>query len=123
VQKATLTTADFGLEPEVALFGSDEWWKAIADGRIPRLEIRGVIANVYMTGHGDWPEFEIDTDGRKTRWTRFGDQSLYRAGREVRVEYVMQRTKKVWLGKHEQENVLRIFVRVDDAERAELSRS
>src|SRR6266511_3899049 len=33
VQRATLTTKEFGLEPEIALYGSDEWWRAIGDGR------------------------------------------------------------------------------------------
>ena len=110
VQRATLNTQDFGLVPEVALFGSDEWWKAVEDGRIPKQEVSGTIARVYMSGHGDWPEFEVDSNGEKTRWTRVGEQAMYEEGREVRIEYVIQKARKNWLGSPEQKQVLRIFV-------------
>jgi len=114
VQRATLTTADFGLVPDVALFGSDDWWQATADGRIPVLEVRGTIARLFVSGHGDWPLFEVDANGERTQWTRFGDQSLYREGRGVRVEYVMQRTKKPGAGKSEQPKLLRIYTHLAD---------
>jgi hypothetical protein len=110
VQRATLTTRDFGLVPEVALFGTPEWWKAVEDGRIPKVEVRGIISKLYMTGHGDWPEFEVDSEGSKTKWTRYGNQSLYQEGRGVRVEYVVQRAKKARLGKYESKRVLRVFI-------------
>jgi hypothetical protein len=109
VQRATLTTKDFGVIPEVALFGSDEWWEAIADGRIPKHEARGVISRVYMSGHGDWPEFELSSDGTKTAWTRLGNQALYTKGREARVEYVMQKSRHAQLG--EQKEVIRVLLK------------
>lgn len=111
VQQATLNTEDFGLVPEIALFGSDEWWQAIQDGRIPIHEIHGVISRVFMSGHGDWPEFELQASGEKSRWTRLGPEDHYRVGNEVRLEYVQQKAKKHWLGSREQKQVLRIFVR------------
>jgi hypothetical protein len=110
VQRATRTTSDFGLEPEVALYGSEAWWKAIEDGRIPKREVQGTISRVYTTGHGDWPEFELDTGTEKTRWTRFGDKTLYREGGEAKVEYVIQKRRKPVLGQLEQKEVIRIFV-------------
>lgn len=111
VQRATLTTKEFGLVPDVALYGSDEWWAAIADGRIPRHEVRGTISRVFMSGHGDWPEFELDSSGVKSRWTRLGNQALYVEGREAKVEYVLQRPRKNWLGNEEQKEVLRVLVK------------
>ncbi|RMH25380.1 MAG: hypothetical protein D6692_11335 [Planctomycetota bacterium] len=111
VQQATLNTEDFGLVPEVALFGSDEWWQAIQEGRIPSHALHGVISRVFMSGHGDWPEFELEAAGEKSRWTRLGPDDLYRVGNEVRVEYVLQKAKKHWLGSREQKQVLRIFVK------------
>lgn len=111
VQRATLTTKEFGLVPEVALFGSEEWWAAIADGRIPKLEARGVISRVFMSGHGDWPEFELNCDGTKMTWTRMGDQSLYAEEKEAKVEYVMQKPRRVRLGNNEQREVLRILIK------------
>ena len=55
-----------------------------------------------MSGHGDWPEFELDSDGTKTSWTRRGNQALYAEGKEAKIEYVMQKPRKKWLGKEEQ---------------------
>lgn len=110
VQRATLNTKEFGLEPDVALYGSDEWWRAVSDGRIATHSVSGTISRVYMSGHGDWPEFEVDSGGEKTRWTRVGDQSLYEPGSRVKVEYVLQKRRTRVLGELEQKEVLRIFV-------------
>jgi len=114
VQQATLNTEDFGLVPEVALFGSEKWWQAIQEGRIPSHELHGVITGVLMSGHGDWPEFELEAAGEKSRWPRLGPDEFYRVGNEVRVEYVLQKARKHWLGSREQEQVLRIFVKSVD---------
>jgi hypothetical protein len=112
VQRATLTTKDFGLVPEVALYGSEDWWAGIADGRIPKHEARGIISRLFMSGHGDWPEFELDSNGTKTNWTRFGNQALYAEGKEAKIEYVMQKPRKNWLDNaEEQEAVLRVLVK------------
>jgi hypothetical protein len=112
VQKASLQTHDFGFLPEIALFGSKEWWAAVEDGRIPRHVVEGVISRVYMSGHGDRPEFEIESGGQITRWTRFGDQKVYKAGRRVRLEYVLQRPKKPWRS-GEIEQILQIVIEED----------
>jgi len=111
VQRATLTTKDFGLVAEVALFGSDDWWAATKDGRIPRHDMEGTISCLFLSGHGDWPEFELDCDGNKTRWTRVGNQSLYAEGKQARVEYVMQKLRKDLLGQGEKRQILRVLVR------------
>lgn len=111
VQRATLNTEEFGLVPEVALFGSEEWWRAIEDGRIPKHEAKGTIDRVFMSGHGDWPEFEMESEGERVSWTRLGEQGMYQVGREVRVEYVMQKARKHWLGSPEHRQVVRIFIR------------
>jgi hypothetical protein len=111
VQKATLTTTDFGLVPDVALFGSPEWWQAIKDGRIATHTEEGTISRVYWSGHGDWPQFEITAQGRKTQWTRAGNHSLYEEGMDAKVVYVMQLARKHWLGDQRQKEVLRIYLR------------
>lgn len=110
VQRATLTTKEFGLVPEVALYGSDEWWAAIADGRIQKHTVRGIISRVFMSGHGDWPEFELDSGGVKTRWTRLGKPALYAVGSEAEVEYVLQKPRTKW-SDEEQKEVLRVLVK------------
>ncbi len=111
IQRATSTTTTFGVVPDVALYGSEDWWMAIAEGRIPKHVTRGVISRVFMTGHGDWPEFELDGGGALTQWTRLGDRSLYVVGREVKIEYVMQRSRHPSLNGAEQKHVLRVLVK------------
>jgi hypothetical protein len=111
VQRATLGTEDFGLEPEVALYGTKEWWGAIEKGLIPQHEVTGVISRNFVSGHGDWPEFELVSGLEKSRWTRVGDQSLYKVGMHVRVEYVIQKRRNSISEQREQKEVLRIFVK------------
>ena len=111
VQKATLETKDYGLVPEHGLFGSPEWWRAIGEGTIPVITIDGIISDVFMSGHNDWPEFEIDDGGEKTRWTREGNDEMYRVGSRVRLKYVLQKPKKQWLRDMKyNEEVLEIWV-------------
>ena len=97
VQKATLTSTDYGIEPTHGLFGSAEWWERIADGRLPLHTLKGIIRRVYMASMGDWPEFEMKCDdGSSLQFTRLQtppDGSLdafYKVGSEVEVDYVWQ---------------------------------
>jgi hypothetical protein len=110
VQRATLETEEFGLLPDVALYGSKAWWKAIEDGRIKKHEVRGKIVRLPMSGLGDWPEFELENANGRSRWTRLGDQAMYKEGKDVRLEYVDQKRRKPWLGKESQKEILRIFI-------------
>ena len=114
VQNATLNTTDFGLVPEIALFGSKEWWDAISSGLIQKHEIEGEITRVFVSGASSWPLFEIDSDGDVTIWTRFGDHNLYVVGRRVKLEYVVQKPKKSWTGSPYQNEVLTISIGVED---------
>ena len=110
VQRATLTTPNFGVVPEVALFGSDDWWAAIRDGRIPTHEVKGTISRLFLTGHRDWPEFELKSNGKLTTWSRLGTQSKYVEGKEVRVEYILQKLRcEPYQAQDKQ--VLRVLVR------------
>jgi hypothetical protein len=116
IQKATLTTDEFGLQQTHGLFGSREWWSQIADGRLPVSTLRGVISKVYMGSMGDWPEFRMKlTDGSERTWTREAQSreldSLYTEGAQVEVDYVVQRFKpKSWSGPTETECVTEIRV-------------
>ena len=110
VQRATLKSRQFGLEPEIALYGSADWWRAISDGRIPTHTVQGTISQVLMSGHGDWPEFDVDSEGTTTRWARLGAQEFYREGKRVKIEYVLQRRRKAWPDQTEQKEILRIVV-------------
>ena len=98
VQRATLETADYGFLPEIALFGSPEWWEAVRDGRIPAYTVTGVISKVNEIVRGAWPVCEINSNGEKTEWTREGDDAAYQVGRRICIEYVYQKLKpsKIW---------------------------
>jgi hypothetical protein len=68
------------------LFGSDEWWQAVADGRVPSKVGEGVVADVRWGSMGDWPEWlSRSDDGRETTWTGIGDHTRYVAGLRARI--------------------------------------
>jgi hypothetical protein len=110
VQKATLHRDDAGLVPEHGLFGSDEWWAAIADGSLPTHTVRGRISSVFMSGHNDFPEFEVDDGSARTTWKREGDDSFYQVGRAVQIDYVLTRFKRSFTGNMYGPSVLRILI-------------
>ena len=105
IQRATLETKDFGLIPDPWLFGSTEWWQALSTGAISVHTIVGQISRVFMSGHNDFAEFEIDDGESKTSWPRQTSKvtgsamsrqemaDLYRDGARVRLSYVLQRFK------------------------------
>ncbi len=101
VQKATLTTEEYGLEPTHGLFGSDEWWKQIADGRLPVVMLKGTISRVYMGSMGDWPEFEIAIEGGSNeQFTRYqtppdgSKEAFYVVGRRIELDTVWQEARR-----------------------------
>jgi hypothetical protein len=114
VQKATLETKDYGLVPEPALFGSPDWWRAVEENLIPVHTIEGIISRVYMSGHNDYPEFEIDDGQKKTQWTREGKDEAYVVGRRVKLKYVFQKPKRAFGGKYPHEEVLEIWINSND---------
>lgn len=122
VQKATLTTKDFGLVPEHGLFASTEWWRAIDDGVLPIVRVEGRISRVFLSGHNDYEEFEIDAAGERSSWTRVtsGGQgggpersakaALYEVGRAVVLKYVQQRFRQALEGIPFSRSVLEIWI-------------
>jgi len=99
VQKATLTTDNFGIEPTDGLFGSDEWWNRVATGKLRVHTLRGTITERFMGSMGDWPEIRVVTDtGEKSSWTREVNNreqdALYRVGRGIEIDYVLQQHRR-----------------------------
>lgn len=99
VQEATLHTDHYGLRVTHGLFGSDEWWEKIESGELPLATVKGTINRVYMSGHNDFPEFEIVTlKDEKTIWARWVDDpsldSYYKEGSQVELDYVVQMAKR-----------------------------
>lgn len=95
VQKATLSTERFGIEPTHGLFGSPEWWEQISSGKLPLYTLRGLITQRYMGSMGDWPEITVQSDtGEISHWTRRVNSkeqdALYVPGQRIEIDYVMQ---------------------------------
>jgi hypothetical protein len=119
VQKATLTTKEFGLQPTHGLFGNSEWWENIQTGKLKTHFVRGVIHHVYMGSQNDWPMCEVlGDDGEISKWTREmqdpSSDTLYRIGARIEIDYVLQKSKPdaTWNPGAEQRNVLEI--RIED---------
>lgn len=92
VQEATLHRPGYGLDPNPALFGTDEWWQAVADGRIPSRVEEGVVKHVRWGSMGDFPEWTFRPDvGQERTWPREGDHTRYVDGLRARVRVVTVR--------------------------------
>lgn len=116
IQKATLTTEEFGIQQTHGLFGSPEWWQQISDGNLQLHTARGHITRVYMGSMGDWPAFKMATaSGEELTWTRMATSKelsvLYREGAVVEVQYVIQLHKpKSWNGATETKCVVAVRI-------------
>ena len=80
IQIASLSSGPAGFLIKPALFGSKEWWGYVGTKKLPICNINGIITNLYMSGHNDFPEFEVTEGGEKTYWEIYGDQKFYKIG-------------------------------------------
>ncbi len=94
VQNASLHRDDCGLATSPALFGSAEWFGMVGTDALPVHTLEGKITRVYMSGHNDFPEFEMDDGVEKTKWMRRGENPAYIAGRRIRIRYVEMKWKR-----------------------------
>ena len=91
------TKSVYGLKTENGLLiGTKEWFQATEDGRLSKETIRGTISKMYMSGHNDWPEFEMENESGKSTWTREGNDQLYLVGKLIEIDYVIQKYKRPW---------------------------
>ena len=87
--------SDYGLKTENGLLvGTKKWFEAIESGVIPKRKIKGQITKVFMSGHNDWPEFELESEEGKSNWTREGFDQLYKVGKHIELTYVIQKYKR-----------------------------
>ena len=76
--------SNYGLKVENGLLvGTKEWFHATENGRLLKETLTGRISKVYMSGHNDWPEFEIESKDGFSTWTREGNDKLYHVGNLV----------------------------------------
>jgi hypothetical protein len=76
------------------LFGTKEWFDAIEDGIIIKHSIKGIITRIFMSGHNDYPEFEIENSEGKTIWPKFGCDDAYKVGKKIELVFVEQKYKR-----------------------------
>jgi len=87
--------SNFGLKTENGLLvGSHEWFSAIETARIKKQTIKGEISRIFMSGHNDYPEFEMESCGVKTNWPREGKDDHYKVGKKIELTYVTQKFKR-----------------------------
>jgi hypothetical protein len=76
------------------LYGSNEWFCAINNRIIKKNIITGYISRKYISGHNDYPEFEVtEINGTKTIWEIKGNDTFYIEGRKIKILYVPQKFK------------------------------
>jgi hypothetical protein len=125
VQKATLTTDEFGIEPTNGLFASPEWWRRVESGDLPMQTPKGKVTRVFMGSMGDWPEFEMQGhDGSLVIFTRYQNapdgsaDHLYVVGGEIEVDFVWQQFRQKapeWGLPKEQRSVIAIRIAADES--------
>jgi len=76
------------------LYGSIDWFEAINNGEIETIIVKGLISKIYMSGHNDFPEFEVESEQGKFIWTRLGQDNLYKIGKRIEITYVEQKFKR-----------------------------
>ena len=76
------------------LVGTDNWFNAIDSGLLEKTTLHGTITKVFMSGHNDWPEFEMDVNGQRTNWTRCGKDDFYKVGKQIELTFVKQKFKR-----------------------------
>ena len=95
------------------LFGTREWFNAIESGVIKKNVVTGLISKVYMTGHDDYPQFDIISESGKSGWTRYGQDSQYIVGRKIELYYVEQEFKWGFLNQMVSKCIVQIKVSLD----------
>jgi hypothetical protein len=81
IVNASNDSGEFGYIQENGEFGSKKWWDAIENGLIEKKVCEGIITKKYLTGHGDWPEFEVSAKDGKSSWTLEGEDNYYSVGK------------------------------------------
>lgn len=103
-QKLTLDTTKplLGLKGALGLYGSDEWWASIQQGKMPRLFIGGVIKRAYVAGmdHSDDNNtIDLLLDDGSVRMegiyvNDWADIKLFKVGCRVEMAYVRDELKR-----------------------------
>lgn len=90
-----------GLKGTFGLYGSEEWWNSIKNGRIKSYIITGKICRLYEAGQdneGEINSFTLISDSKKL-WdegiylNNSNDISLFKIGKRVKILYILNELK------------------------------
>ncbi len=101
VQSRTLDNRNLpgGLKGAYGLFGSEQWWRSIADGTAPVTRLQGTITTVNFEGmHNEGRAFEMRMpDGSSYKYScvadHKADRKKYVVGKRIEVLYVTEPLK------------------------------
>jgi hypothetical protein len=101
VQARTLDSRSLpgGLKGVYGLFGSDQWWKNIANGIMPVTRLSGKIIGVASEGmHNEGQGFEMKmSDGSSYKYScvanRKSDRKMYAVGKRIEVIFATEPLK------------------------------
>jgi hypothetical protein len=96
IQEVSLDKKSFaGFKVENSLlFGTKKWFTAIEKGDIKSYIVKGIVNKVLISGHNDFPEFEIKSDIGISKWFREGNDEAYKLGNSIKLVYVIQKYKR-----------------------------
>lgn len=94
MQKASLSDGHWGLAMDNGLVCSNEWWSAIAAGKLKLKTIVGVISMKARGMKGDTLEVDIVGEREKRGWVAWNGFNPTLNGKKACVRYVDMRPKK-----------------------------
>lgn len=79
-----------GFRTKWGLYGTEEWLINLRnDGLV--IKLNGKISQLRMTGHNDFPEFEMETETGKYQFERLGNEAVYGIGKTIMIEAVYEK--------------------------------
>ena len=76
-----------GFRTNWGLYGTNEWFYNLQnEGLI--LVLSGTLTRLFMSGHNDFPEFEINTGVKRFQFERHGNDDEYKIGKTLKVHAI-----------------------------------
>ena len=104
VQALSLDTSKprFGLSARLGLYGSDEWWRNVESGVVPRTNYSGIITETFYAGMDSdrrHNSFRMRTDdGRDYSYSMIPEngsgKGLYRVGHRAEITTIFEELKR-----------------------------
>ena len=93
IQEASLSPGPLGLTTENGVVGSPEWWVALKEGRIKKMEFVGVILRVDGGPMGDSAIMRIKGKSETKSWVTWEGFQSELIGSSVEICYALVRPK------------------------------